>query len=247
MLAFGGSDPAGNTGIQTDVRTMTRVGVDAAVVVTALATPEAGVFSHPGRAYAAAVRDQLSTLRGVEIKAAKTGVLPGEDVVAAVVGGVERHEEALLVVDLVTEGADQATLDAIRFDLLPLATLVATNLDEAEDLLGLALDPAAAIRALLEAGPGWALVKGASTTSTEWEDLLSDGERWFSLRTERLGLSAADSGATFAAALTAGIALGRPVPEAAGAARQYVVEETGQAPNGDIRRLGREPGSGNTE
>jgi hydroxymethylpyrimidine/phosphomethylpyrimidine kinase len=236
-LAFGGSDPAGSTGFQTDVRTMTRVGVEATAVVTALATPEAGVFSHPGRAYAAAVRDQLATLRDVEIAAVKTGVLPGEDVVAAVVAGVERLEGVPLVVDLVTEGADQATLDALRFDLLPRATLVTATLDDVQDLLGMALDPAEAIRTLLDAGPGWALVKGASTTSTDWEDLLSDGTRWFSLRTERVGLSAVDSGATFAAALTAGMALGREVPEAAAAARLYVVETTGQSPNGDIRSL----------
>ena len=154
-----------------------------------------------------------------------------------------------VVVDVVTSGgetgypASQATIDAIRFDLLPLAKVVTASLPEAEDLAGRAMAPADAVRALLDMGPGWALIKGASTSSQEWEDLLSDGEKWYALRTARVGISAADAGATFAAALAGGIALGMDVPQAAAAARRHVVAVTGQSPNGDIRAIPGGPGT----
>ncbi|MEA2646029.1 MAG: hydroxymethylpyrimidine/phosphomethylpyrimidine kinase [Chloroflexota bacterium] len=234
VLAIGGSDPAGNTGVQTDLRAMNLSGVNATAVLTSLAPPSANVFRHPGRAYAAAVREQMAELRGVDITAIKTGVLPAPEVVAAVVLEIGQYSGVPIVVDVVTsggggnDGADEATIDAIRFDLVPLATVVSTSLSEAEDLVGGPLSAQSAVSTILAMGPEWVVLKDAGNSSTEWEDLLSDGNRWFALRTARgsARTSAGDAGAAFAAALAAGLARGLAVPDAAGQARRFVVDES---------------------
>ena len=240
VLAIGGSDPAGNTGVQTDLRAITLSGARATAVVTSLAAPSANVFRHPGRAYAAAVREQMAELTGVDIAAIKTGVLPAPEVVAAVAAEIGQYSGVPIVVDVVTsggvsaDGADDLTLDAIRFDLLPLAMVVSTSLPEAEDLVGGPLSPQAAVQAILAMGPGWVVLKDAGNSSTEWEDLISDGSKWYALRTERVGdrTSAGDAGAAFAAALAAGLARGLSVPDAAGQARRFVLDESRNATNG---------------
>src|SRR5690606_19091147 len=108
-------------------------------------------------------------------------------VVGVVAAGLRRHELAPYVLDPVmvaTSGDPLVTQDAIRAirdELIPLATLVTPNLDEAAILVdGDVKDEAqmeAAARYLVDdLGAKAALVKGGHLTGSEMVDVLYDGE-----------------------------------------------------------------------
>ena len=104
------------------------------------------------------------------------------------------------------------------------------NLDEVAQLTGIAVRDEAAMRdaalAVLAYGPRWVLVKGGHLPDAgrgEAVDLLCDGraEHWY--RAPRhANRHTHGTGCTLAAALASYLALGHPVPQAAGLAKEYV-------------------------
>src|ERR1051326_2470384 len=142
-LTIAGSYPSGGAGIQADLATFGAFGVHGASVVTALTaqntrgvhgvTPVAPEFV---RAQLDAVLDDLT------VAAAKTGMLYGAENVRVVAERLGARPLPHLVVDPVmvsTSGdvlLDPAGMASLRDRLLPLATLVTPNLQEAEVLTG---------------------------------------------------------------------------------------------------------------
>ena len=115
---------------------------------------------------------------------------------------------------------------AYRDHLLPLATVITVDVDEAAALVGRSLSTADLVRAVLSLGPRWVALKGThGDSSTHYEDLLSDGTRWFALRSALVPAATRGAGAMFAAGIAARLALGESVQEAAGWARQHVVAQ----------------------
>jgi hydroxymethylpyrimidine/phosphomethylpyrimidine kinase len=124
---------------------------------------------------------------------------------------------------------------AVRDQLLPLAALVTPNLDEAAILTGQGVhdvaDMARAGARLLELGAGAALVKGGHLVGNQVTDLLvmRDGTR----RYERSRIdtrSTHGTGCTLSAAVTAGLALGRPLERAVEDAMDFVHRALARAP-----------------
>jgi hydroxymethylpyrimidine/phosphomethylpyrimidine kinase len=123
-----------------------------------------------------------------------------------------------------------SALDAMRDELIPLATLVTPNLDEVRLLVGIDVvdddtqrDAARALHAL---GPQWALVKGGHLrTSRISSDLLFDGSEFHQFAAARVD-TRHDHGAgdTLAAAITVALAHGLPVPDAVAFGKQWVTE-----------------------
>jgi hydroxymethylpyrimidine/phosphomethylpyrimidine kinase len=123
-----------------------------------------------------------------------------------------------------------SALDAMRDDLIPLATLVTPNLDEVRLLVGIDVvdeqtqrDAARALHAL---GPRWALVKGGHLrNSPVSSDLLFDGSDFVQFAAARVD-TRHDHGAgdTLAAAIAAALAHGYPVPAAVNFAKVWVTE-----------------------
>src|SRR5207302_739263 len=127
----------------------------------------------------------------------------------------------------VSAGGYRASMEAIsayREALIPLAFALTPNLREAEALVGPRDNRQATVLALLELGPMWVVLKGGHGEGEECEDIISDGSQWFSLRSRRLRAKAHGTGCVHAAHLAAALALGQPMPDAASAARQKVVE-----------------------
>src|SRR5690606_6991233 len=98
-----------------------------------------GVFPIPGEF----VTEQLDALfTDLDVRAVKTGMLGGPDVVDAVAGAVARYGVRHLVVDPVMVAASgdrlvsDETIAAVHDRLVPLATLVTPNLPEAAALAG---------------------------------------------------------------------------------------------------------------
>jgi hydroxymethylpyrimidine/phosphomethylpyrimidine kinase len=242
-LTIAGSDSGGGAGIQADLKTFVRFGVYGTSVITAVtAQNTVGV-----RAWEAVspslVRAQIDAVtEDLRPAALKSGMLGEAAVVHAVADGIAAHRLAPYLLDPVmvaTSGDPLVTGDAVRAmveRLLPLATLVTPNLDEAALLLGVEVRTVEAMeraaRALVERlGAGAALVKGGHLAGDDLVDVLYDGramQRFPHARIETT--STHGTGCTLSAAITASLAKGAALPDAVGEGLAFVRRALASAP-----------------
>ena len=235
-LSIAGSDSGGGAGIQADLKTFSAFGVYGMSVITALTAQNSVGVQAVQASTPEFVRAQFqSVVDDFGVDALKTGMLGDIAMVEAVSSMIAEAGLGRLVVDpvmIAKSGAallDQDAVGALRTRLLPLALVVTPNLPEAEALVGGSIrsaeDMAAAARRIHQLGPRWVLLKGGHADGDEVVDLLFDGERFDSLRSERIQTPHTHgTGCTFAAAITAALARGQTVREAFALAKHYVSE-----------------------
>jgi len=231
-LTIAGSDSCGGAGIQADLKTMQALGVHGMSVVCAVTAQNSVGVQDFWDLPPEAVRAQLeSVLSDIPVQAVKTGML-ASSAIAGVVADVLAGTRAPLVVDPVAVSKHGHSLlmpgagDTIRETLLPLATVVTPNLDEAGQLTGIkAVDEEsmlAVARAIKDLGPRWVLVKGGHLVGDP-VDVLFDGSRTWRFAGERIATPHTHgTGCTLASAIASYLALGADVPDAVGRAREYV-------------------------
>ena len=241
-LTIAGSDSGGGAGIQADLKTFHQFGVFGTSVVTAItAQNTTGVRAiHPVPLLN--VRAQLdSVAEDLRPAAVKTGMLATEILVREVADGIRTHSLSPYVLDpvMVATSGDrllEATAEAaLRDVLLPLATVVTPNLEEAEILTGrevrIEAQMRAAARDLVELGAGAALVKGGHLASGEIVDLLWDGSDEHVWRRSRIETRHTHgTGCTLSAAITAGLARGQTLAEAVETAIDFLARAISTAP-----------------
>ena len=141
-LSIAGSDSGAGAGIQADLLSFAAHDVFGTTALSALTAqnPDGVSAVHP--VPASFVREQAEQVaRFFKIGAAKTGMLPTAEIIAAVAEFFEAHPAIKLVVDpvmIATSGAkliDDNAIATLRERLIPLASVVTPNLDEAEVLL----------------------------------------------------------------------------------------------------------------
>ncbi|MEZ4417418.1 MAG: bifunctional hydroxymethylpyrimidine kinase/phosphomethylpyrimidine kinase [Gemmatimonadota bacterium] len=239
-----GSDSGGGAGIQADLKTFHQFGVFGTSVLTAITAQNTlgvrAVHTVPLDVVTLQVEALATDLPPAAIK---SGMLGSAELVDAVADAVERWSWRPLVVDpvmvatsgdrLLAEGAEQR----IRERLLPLATLVTPNRDEAMLLTGQAIDSPEdaerAARTLVAMGAAAALVKGGHgpAPSETLVDVLFDGQRIHRFAHRRIPTRHTHgTGCTLSAAVTAGLAWGRALPEATEAAVAFVAQAIERAP-----------------
>jgi hydroxymethylpyrimidine/phosphomethylpyrimidine kinase len=247
VLSVAGSDPSGGAGIQADLKTFSALGTYGAAAITALTAQNtcgvSGVLPIP----ASFVTDQLDALfTDLDIRAVKTGMLGGPEVVEAVAGAVSRYRVKNLVVDPVMVAASgdrlvsDETVAAIRDRLLPVATLVTPNLPEAATLLGwdevTSSTMTKAAESLLALGPAAALVKAGHAEGPEAVDVLADAEGIREYRAPRIDTrNTHGTGCTLASAIAARLAHGAQLRDAVDIAKRYL---TGALRAADSLRVG---------
>ncbi|HZV77639.1 MAG TPA: bifunctional hydroxymethylpyrimidine kinase/phosphomethylpyrimidine kinase [Candidatus Babeliales bacterium] len=175
---------------------------------------------------------QLAALPWDAAAAVRVGALPTAAAVGAVVEPLRERPWLFAVVDPVFsasrggELADSAAQLAVRDELACLANVVLTpNLAEAALLLGLpAIERGSlgeAARALRARGAAAVLIKGGHLDGDPADALATgDGVEIFS--EPRIGGSMHGTGCTLAMALACELATGKPISQAARAARAYV-------------------------
>jgi hydroxymethylpyrimidine/phosphomethylpyrimidine kinase len=240
-LTIAGSDSSGGAGIQADLKTFTAFGVYGASVITALTAQNTrGVQAVMPVEPDFVARQLDAVLDDLDVTAVKTGMLVSAAVIEVVVDRLRAHPVAHLVVDPVMAASSGARLlepDAhsiLRTALLPLATLVTPNLDEAQVLTGLRVTSPAemrdAARALVDRGARAALVTGGHLAGDAL-DVLYDGHNLHEFAARRLGAgSRHGTGCTLSAAITAGLARGDELVAAVAAAKRYVTHAIESAP-----------------
>jgi hydroxymethylpyrimidine/phosphomethylpyrimidine kinase len=240
-LTIAGSDCSGGAGIQADLKTFAAFRVYGASVLTALTAQNTlGVRAilEIAPAFVAAQIDAV--VEDLDVRAAKTGMLATAGVIETVADRLQAHPIAALVVDPVMRATsgdallEPAAVERLRDLLLPLATLVTPNLDEAARLTGRPVTNAQqmrdAARALVELGARAALVTGGHLAG-EARDVLFDGAHFHELAAPRLATrSTHGTGCTLSAAIVAGLALGRGLDEAVVTAKRYVTRAIETAP-----------------
>ncbi|MDG4666683.1 bifunctional hydroxymethylpyrimidine kinase/phosphomethylpyrimidine kinase [Mycobacterium sp. 236(2023)] len=240
VMTIAGSDSGGSAGLQADMRAFAMLGVHGCAAVTAVTVQNTLGVSAVHDIPVDVVAGQISAVTSdIGIEAAKTGLLPSSEIIRTVVA-TWRSEGLVDTVPLVVDPVcasnigqpflHASAVDAIRDDLIPAATLVTPNLDEVRLLVGIDVvddeTQRAAARALHALGPKWALVKGGHLRSSPTSsDLLFDGHEFHRFTTERVD-TRHDHGAgdTLAAAITAALAHGYPVPEAVRFGKLWVTE-----------------------
>ena len=232
VLTIAGSDSCGGAGIQADLKTMQALGVHGMSVVTAVTAQNSVGVQDFWDLPPEAVRAQLdSILSDIPVQAIKTGMLASAAIVSAV-ADVLADSDVPLVIDPVAVSKHGHSLllpgagDAMRAELLPLATVVTPNLDEASQLSGIKVTDEDGMRDVARViagfGPRWVLVKGGHLAGDP-VDLLFDGTRTWRYAGERIATPHTHgTGCTLASAIASYLALGAEVPEAVTRARDYV-------------------------
>ncbi len=232
-LTIAGSDSCGGAGIQADLRTFQRFGVHGASVVTAITAQNTLAVHATQSIDVENIEAQLlAVLDDIPVTAIKTGMLPDADVINTVCGVLrDRCRDIPLIVDPVlvaTSGAAltvEDTIDALRQELIPLATVVTPNLEEAGRLdveSSGNRQPEDAARGLLELGCGAVLLKGGHGNTDMVTDRLFSGDKVLRFSHQSIPGDYHGTGCTLSAGLAALMAKGASLEDSTRQAIDHV-------------------------
>ena len=237
VLTIAGFDPSSGAGITADIKTIAAHGCYGVACITALTVQSTQGVSRVEALPAGLISDTLKELsRDVEIAAVKIGMLGSAEIVSAVCDFLGPAKLANVVLDPILRSSSGARLlepkgeKLMRERLLPLATVITPNLDEATALAGVSVTnleemKAAALR-LHELGALNVVVTGGHLDKAT--DLLSfthpnGGIQTQVFKAERQrSRSTHGTGCAFASALACHLAHGRALPEAVLLAKAFV-------------------------
>src|SRR6266480_4666336 len=241
-LTIAGSDSGGAAGIQADLKTFHQFGVYGTSAITAVTAQNTLGVSAWQALPAALVAKQIDALaEDLRPTAIKSGMLGSRDIVDTVAERIARHRFTTYVLDPVmvaTSGDRLLDRDAeqlIARRLAPLALLVTPNLNEVEILVDAEVrtpdQMEHAARAIVAMGARAALVKGGHLAGQTLIDVLVHNGRVRRFTHERIDTTSTHgTGCTLSAAITAGLALGRPLEEAVADGLDFVHRAIAAAP-----------------
>jgi hydroxymethylpyrimidine/phosphomethylpyrimidine kinase len=256
-LTIAGSDSGGGAGVQADLKTFTALGVHGASAIACLTA------QNPQRVLAVEscspkmLRQQIEAVfEELNPAAVKTGMLFSAENISVVAKFFQNRKSEIgnrkLVVDPVmvsTSGArllQSAAEKILREKLLPLATLVTPNLDEAEMLADRKISTSEDLRSAareIHSRYGCAvLVKGGHLkNSGEAVDIFFDGKTELLLSAPFVkGVATHGTGCTYSAAICAALALGHDLPYAVEIGKNFIT-----AAIANSYRIGKHFGLGN--
>src|SRR6266478_5269522 len=142
-LTIAGSDSGGGAGIQADLKTFEALGVHGASAIACVTAQNPKRVAGIQVCRPEMVRQQIeSVFAELRPAAVKTGMLYSSEIIRVVARFFKNNQRVPMVVDPVmvaTSGArllDPPAIKTLRKQLLPLASLVTPNLDEAAILVG---------------------------------------------------------------------------------------------------------------
>jgi hydroxymethylpyrimidine/phosphomethylpyrimidine kinase len=230
-LTVAGFDPTGGAGIQADLKVFHALDLYGLSVVAALTAQNTdgvkAVMPVPDRF----VKKQLDVLLSDLVpEATKTGMLYSESNVAVVAQMIKRHSLNNIVVDPVIVSSsgkklvEKNTPAAIREKIFPLCAVITPNIHEASVLTGIEIksraDMEKAAVCLKAYGPENVIITGGHLEDVAL-DILYNGEFHY-LRSKKVRGEYHGTGCTFSAALTALLAKGYSVPDAAREAKKFM-------------------------
>ncbi len=241
-LTIAGSDSGGGAGIQADLKTFHQFGVfgtSAIVAITAQNTRGVfGVHAVP----VDLVRGQIdAVVEDLPPNAFKTGMLATVELVRGVSEAISDHGLPNYVLDPVmvaTSGdrlLDKEAERTVRDNLVPLATVVTPNLDEASILVEESIDSVARMtdagKALVDMGAEAALVKGGHLDEEQIVDVLVSKDTIREIPHPKIDTTSTHgTGCTLSAAIAARLASGHGIEDAVSTALSFVQRAIATAP-----------------
>ena len=242
-LTIAGSDSGGGAGIQADLKTFHQLGVFGTTAITAITAQNTLGVSAWQAVPVDLVRKQIAAVASdLFPQAVKSGMLATSEIIAAVADELRRFELPNYVLDPVmvaTSGdllIEKNAVSAIAAELIPLATIVTPNADEAAVLTGLTIDSVddmkRAAESIAKMGARAILLKGGHVRDTGGEviDLLFDGD-FSEFRHPRIETeSTHGTGCTLSAAIATNLAIGASLHDAVDSSIAFVHEAIATAP-----------------
>ncbi len=232
-LTIAGSDSCGGAGIQADLKTFAALGVYGASALTSVTVQNTSGVRAAVNLPPEIVAGQIdAVMDDLPIAAAKTGMLATAEIMRAVAARLADRKVPRIVVDpvmIATSGSrlmDEEATGVLIDAVLPLATVVTPNIEEAAVLAGFDIDGLEAMeeaaRAIARLGARAVLVKGGHLTG-EATDILFDGTGMKAFSSERVeGGRLHGTGCTLSAAIASGLARGSSLHDAVGDAKAFV-------------------------
>src|SRR5207248_326925 len=144
VLTIAGFDPSSGAGVTADIKTIAAHGCYGVACITALTVQSTGGVARVQPLDPKLVTSTLRELAAdLDLAAVKIGMLGSAGVVAAVADFLERADIGNVVLDpILKSSSGAALLDAagaklMKERLLPMATVVTPNLDEASEIAGM--------------------------------------------------------------------------------------------------------------
>ncbi|MEP9394701.1 hydroxymethylpyrimidine/phosphomethylpyrimidine kinase [Gordonia sp. VNK1] len=232
-----GSEATGGAGLQADLRTFAQLGTYGVGTITCIVSfdPNNGWAHRFVPVDASVIADQIEAATVTHAPdVVKIGMLGTPTTIETVAGALRSRTWRHVVVDpvLICKGQEPgAALDtdnALREQILPLATVVTPNLFEAATLAGMDElttidDLAEAARRIADQGPQTVIVKGGvGLAGDDAVDVVWNAGEISVLRAPKVGQErVSGAGCVFAAATTAELAKGADVVDAVATAKQF--------------------------
>jgi hydroxymethylpyrimidine/phosphomethylpyrimidine kinase len=236
VLTIAGFDPSSGAGVTADIKTIAAHGCYGVACITALTVQSTAGVRRVEPVNAELISETLHELcDDFQVAAVRIGMMGSAKVVRALANFLDKKKLENVVLDPIlksTSGAeliDQGGARLMVEKLLPLATVVTPNVDEASALTGLAVTNPDQMRAaahkLHQMGAGAVVVTGGHLEKAI--DLLSFKTRRsveqeiFKSERQRSN-STHGTGCAFATAIACHLAQGRGLPEAVLLAKAYI-------------------------
>ncbi|MDQ6995854.1 MAG: bifunctional hydroxymethylpyrimidine kinase/phosphomethylpyrimidine kinase [Mariprofundus sp.] len=181
-LSIGGSDSSGGAGIQADLRVFEALGTHGCSAITALTAqnPESVVRIEPS-SLAQLDAEIHAVFDYYDVAVVKTGMLVDAEHIALISGLLSQlHRGALVIDPILVSSSGRPLLDAgaketLMHALMPLATLITPNFDEADALFGkrgeVSVD---SLKAMMERAGCAVLLKGGHGEGAQLIDRLCE-------------------------------------------------------------------------
>jgi hydroxymethylpyrimidine/phosphomethylpyrimidine kinase len=230
VLTIAGSDSGAGAGIQADLKTFAALDCYGANVLTAITAQNTigvqDVHALPANVVAAQL---ASVLTDFTVGAVKVGMVATGEIAATIAARARNGELPLMVLDPVLTASTGRRLGVVSAmeRLIPYATVVTPNVDEASALLGWEVvttaDMAGAAAQIAAQGPKCVVITGGDLGGAESVDALWTAQGVKFLRAPRVETANTHgTGCTFSAAIAARLAQGYPPEDSVSFAKRYV-------------------------
>ena len=234
ILTIAGSDSGGGAGIQADIKAIHANGGFGMSVITSITAQNTREVTRAFDLPIDVIAAQIDAIfDDFDVAALKTGMLSSAIIVQTVSAKLRAYSAKNMVVDPVMVSKSKFQLlqpdaiESLTSELLPLATVVTPNVYEAELLCGFEIktvdDAKRAATAIREFGCQAVLVKGGHLLGEKSIDVLYADGVFTLFEAERIETkNTHGTGCTYSAAIATHLGLGKDLPTAIQAAKEYI-------------------------
>ncbi|KAA8483373.1 hydroxymethylpyrimidine/phosphomethylpyrimidine kinase [Arcticibacter tournemirensis] len=235
VLTIAGSDSGGGAGIQADLKTFSALGCFGASAITAITVQNTlgvtDIHSIPAAIAAGQIR---AVMDDIKPSAIKIGMVHSAELVVTIAGVLRDYPHVPVILDpvMVATSGDRLiqseTIEVLKKELFPLATLVTPNLDEAEILSSMKVRSVDEMKLagakILDTGCHAVLIKGGHLQGEILYDVYLENDGYEQiLKTDFIATSNTHgTGCTLSSAIASFTARGYDLSEAVQKASQYI-------------------------